>query len=252
VYFTADDNRVVIDAADGVMIGNIQTGRIEQPWTTTHARRDAFWLEAFDSKRTRMVLRNQNDSSAMIVDLADGEQVDASLQINARQYLEFSADGTKIVAWGTDGLKMWEVSSGESLVLPAELESFAATAFAISDDGTDLIVTGYADKQAVSSEDPGPGVAITLDLATRQVTGNRIFLPAGPPENVTFRGSAATLVTPAKVFLAEPVLTHLDLRTPSDDELAEAACESIGRRWLNEDEWQEYVGDEPFQNPCET
>jgi WD40 repeat protein len=222
--------RVVAFSLDGQLVATASNDHTAVLWSATSGKRLATlqheeWVRvvAF-SPDGQLVATASADGSTTLWDVVRGERLVVLRQEGLVTAITFSPDGRCLATAGWGGsATLWDVARSESLVTLQHSSAVRAVAF--SPDGR-LVATASADGTAMLWE-----TASGKRLATLQHEGSVgavVFSPDG-----RFVATASQDNT-AALWLWRPA-----------DLIAEAQARL--KRNLTLDEWQQYIGDEPYR-----
>ena len=217
---------------DGRLLATASWDRTAWAWEVSSGRQVArlahqgsVWAVVF-SPDGRLLATASEDKTAGVWEVSSGRQVARLSHRGSVEVVTFSPDGGLLaIASGDRTAGVWEVSSGRRVTTFAHQDSVTAVAF--SPDGQLL---------ATASSDNSAGVW--------EVLGGRQIVSLGHDEgvnDVAFSPDERYLATvsgnAARVWLWRP-----------EDLIAEAQRRLT--RNLTEEEWRQYLGDEPYRKTC--
>ncbi len=148
------------------------------------------YVAALDSSGRR-VASSDISGRVFLYDLADGQRRTLAGPGEPLQQLQFSADGTMLVAAGLDGVaRVWRV--GDARVAELRADAGAMSRTAVSPDGR-RVVTGYRTGQLRVWQLPAPPALLRTRLP---------FLGRSPVEDVDYAPNGLTVATASGLGLA--------------------------------------------------
>jgi WD40 repeat protein len=230
--FSPDGRRLVAGGATGrVVLWDVQRGDqigvplIALTGPSPHVRAVAF------SPDGRIFASAGVDGKIILWDVERREQIGAPLTGHSRTVvgLAFSPDGKMLASGGEDGMVMlWDVERHELIGVPLVGHADRVTGVAFSPDGRMLASSG-ADRKI-----------ILWDVERRQEIAT--LSQESDVASVAFNADGSTLASGAD----DGTITFWDVRLES---WSQAACQVAGRN-LTQEEWERYLGTEPYRETC--
>ncbi len=147
--------------------------------------------------------------------------------------VEFSSDGQTVVTGGIDGsVAIWDAKTGSLRAEPQNVHEGVANSIEFSSDGQTVVTVG---DDSVAFWDITSGLPLT----------DSIFIVPNGVEDIATNHDSSTIVFTGK----EGHVFFWDFSRDPREIWREKACLLAGRN-LTQEEWQEHMGDRPYQKAC--
>ncbi len=241
VAFSHDGRRVVSGGNDGmVRVWNATTGK-----EITRMIHEGYVETVTFSPDDQQIASGSLDGTARVWDVTTGKEVSQMTYKGGVHIVNFSPDGHLVVAAGGDGnVGTWEVETGREVSRMAHEEYVYSAVF--SPDGK-WVASGGCDRW--SGKSCTRGSARVWDAMTGKEVSRMTY--AGGVTDVAFSADGRRLISGGCDAVQGDLCTRGLVRVWwwSPEDLATQACENFVRN-LTKEEWEQYLGNEPYRATC--